>query len=157
MIEAIHSGGQTGADSGGLAAAVSLGLRTGGWAPGGYRTEKGPNHVLATLGLREHPSSSYPPRTKLNVTETDGTFWFGRPSSPGGKLTLRLVSELGKPCLVHPWQGGDLEPSAYEIGRFQAWVRENDVRVLNVAGNREEKNPGITRAVYAFLTVALAL
>jgi hypothetical protein len=155
LIEAIHAGGQSGGDSGGLAAAVKLDLRTGGWAPKGWRTESGPAPFLAQLGLKEHSSWEYPPRTRLNVAETDGTFIFGQPTSPGCRLTRNLAGELGKPLLIHPWQAGDPEPQAEEIARFRVWVRENEIRVLNVAGNRESKNPGITVACYSFLLAAL--
>ena len=37
----IVSGGQTGADRGGLEAAIHLGLDWGGWAPKGWRAEDG--------------------------------------------------------------------------------------------------------------------
>jgi hypothetical protein len=32
-----------------------------------------------------------------------------------------------------------------------AWIRENDIKVLNVAGNRESKSPGIGLRVELFL------
>ena len=37
----IISGGQTGADQGGLRAGAALGLDTGGWIPFGFRTDTG--------------------------------------------------------------------------------------------------------------------
>lgn len=46
MIEKIVSGGQTGADQGGLEAAEELGIPTGGWAPAGYYTEQGKHKTL---------------------------------------------------------------------------------------------------------------
>ena len=155
IVEAIHSGGQRGADQGGLGAAVTLDLRTGGWAPKGYRTETGPALFLAQLGLREHTSPEYPPRTRLNVEETDGTFIFGNSSSPGCKLTCQFAQGAGKSVLILPWRQGDASPFEFEIARFRRWVQGNDIRVLNVAGNRESKNPGITRAVYSFLVAAV--
>jgi hypothetical protein len=39
---------------------------------------------------------------------------------------------------------------------FRAWLREHRVTVLNVAGNRESKSPGIYAAVKRFLIRALA-
>lgn len=154
MIEAIHSGGQRGADSAGLGAAVELGLRTGGWAPKGYRTDAGPAPFLRDLGLKEHSSWEYPPRTRLNVQETDGTFIFGASSSPGCRLTRKIAGELDKPLLILPWAAGE-DPQDFEIDRFRSWLVENNIKVLNVAGNRESKNPGITRAAYEFLLAGL--
>lgn len=55
MLTKIISGGQTGADEGGLEGARLLGIPTGGTAPKGYRTENGPNLTLRdTYGLVEH-------------------------------------------------------------------------------------------------------
>jgi hypothetical protein len=39
MLERVISGGQTGADQGGLRAARACGIPTGGWAPRGWLTE----------------------------------------------------------------------------------------------------------------------
>jgi len=41
LIERIISGGQTGADRGGLDAAIALGLRHGGWCPKDRAAEDG--------------------------------------------------------------------------------------------------------------------
>ena len=49
MLECIISGGQTGADQGGLLAARKSGIQTGGWCPLGWRTELGPAPWLAVL------------------------------------------------------------------------------------------------------------
>ena len=42
----VISGGETGADQGGMEAAIDLGLPTGGTAPPNFRTESGPNMAL---------------------------------------------------------------------------------------------------------------
>jgi hypothetical protein len=39
VIERVVTGGQTGADQGGLRAARAAGIATGGWAPQGWLTE----------------------------------------------------------------------------------------------------------------------
>ena len=50
----IISGGQTGADLGGLEGARDAGIETGGWAPAGYRTEIGDQEeLLKGFGLKE--------------------------------------------------------------------------------------------------------
>jgi hypothetical protein len=51
MIEKVMSGGQTGADHGGLRAARRCGIATGGWAPRGWLTEAGPAEWLAEWDL----------------------------------------------------------------------------------------------------------
>src|SRR5262245_56718099 len=98
----IISGGQTGADRAGLEVGRSLGLKTGGWAPGGLLTENGPDQSLEAFGLREHSLPGYPPRTRQNVCDSDLTVIFGEADSPGSALTKRLCLAYGKPFLVNP-------------------------------------------------------
>jgi len=89
----IISGGQTGADQGALHAAMTLGLKTGGVVPKGWRTERGPAPWLGQLGLEEHASGSYRPRTFDNVMHSDGTLIFGNVESPGCRCTRRWLED----------------------------------------------------------------
>lgn len=143
-ITRIISGGQTGADRGGLDAALELGIPTGGMAPLRYRTEDGPDPSLKDYGLAESSSSIYGVRTKWNVTNSDGTVIFGKATSPGSKLTADYCIQLGKYCTINP-----------TIKAFRAWVHKNGIETLNVAGNRESTNPGIHDRVVRFLVEAL--
>jgi len=131
----IISGGQTGADQGGLAAAIMLKIPCGGTAPPNFMTDIGPDSRLKTLyNLTEgEPDiSTYRKRTIKNVTDSDGTAWFGETNSPGGRLTLGEVGRQHKPLSVNQ--------SPEDL---RAWCIFNNIKVLNVAGNRERKNPGI--------------
>lgn len=141
----IISGGQTGADQAGLAAAKLLGLATGGTAPFGYRTDKGPNSKLLrhTYGLLQSTSREYGPRTIANVREADGTVVFGNLDSPGSKLTIAQCIKQDKPVFANP--------TALEL---RTWVDEKHIHVLNVAGNRESTNPGIYERVRTLLVDA---
>ena len=88
MIKII-SGGQTGADQGGLLAARDLGWETGGTAPYNWMTEKGPAEaLLRSFGLvaGPHDPNTYPIRTALNAKNSDVTIWFGTKNSPGVDL-----------------------------------------------------------------------
>lgn len=143
-IERIISGGQTGADRAGLEAGKILGLATGGTVPKGCRTHDGADPSLLTFGCVEDASSAYPPRTRANVRDSDGTVLFGNLYSPGTLMTKRLCNELGRPFIENP-----------TIDEFRAWVEAKGIRTLNVAGNRERTNPGITRRVIEFLVEAL--
>jgi hypothetical protein len=109
MLKQIISGGQTGADLAGLEAARALNIPTGGTAPRGYRCE-GPggcdsnNLNLKQYGLVEHTSRQYPPRTKQNVLDSDGTVWFGLIlGSKGFHLTDRLCKQHNKPNHKQCW------------------------------------------------------
>lgn len=146
MLVKVISGGQTGADQAGLAAAKLLGLETGGTAPFGYRTDEGPARKLLrdTYGLKESLSREYAVRTVTNVRDSDGTVVFGDGESPGSKLTIRQCIKTGKPVC--------LNPSADEL---RAWIDGHAIHVLNVAGNRERTNPGIYDRVRTFLVTTL--
>lgn len=143
MIKKVISGGQQGADFAGLMAALALGLETGGTAPKGWKIQlpdgtTSSNPSLADYGLVQDTSSSYQPRTKKNVADSDGTVWFGYTESPGGKLTLGTAKQLNKPYIVNP------TPEA-----LRAWCEENTIEVLNVAGNRASRfNANIFQYTY---------
>lgn len=147
MLQRVISGGQTGADRAGLAAAKAAGVPTGGWMPKGFRAQDGPRPEFAAVyGVREHASAHYPPRTALNVKESDATICFATNwASPGEALTRTLCERYGRPRLdVTP--GGPVAPVD-----VVAWLREKGVRVLNVAGNTERTSPGIGAFTEAFL------
>lgn len=140
MLKKVISGGQTGADQGGLEGAYSLGIATGGTAPKLYRTEAGCNPTLLRdkYGLKESPYWSYPPRTEENVKEADGTVWIGN-ISPGYHCTKKAVIEYkAKGVGITEYWVENLTPE-----QLAEWVEENQIEVLNVAGNRESTNPGI--------------
>jgi len=70
----IISGGQTGADQGGLIAARELGIPSGGTAPKDWLTESGSNEqLLRSFGLVECAEPGYDARTRKNVVDSDGT------------------------------------------------------------------------------------
>lgn len=62
MIERVISGGQTGADRGGLDAAIDLGLPHGGFCPKGRRAEDGV--IPGRYQLEETESADYTERTR---------------------------------------------------------------------------------------------
>lgn len=152
-LQLVISGGQTGADRAGLAAAKGAGIATGGWMPKGFRAQDGSRPEFAALyGVREHVSDRYPPRTALNVKEADATLRFATDwDSPGEALTLEFCARYGRPYLdVTPGAG----PAPAEVA---AWLVRHGVRVLNVAGNSDRTSPGIGAFVTEFLSAVFAL
>jgi len=150
----VISGAQTGADQGALAAAIALNLKMGGHVPKGWRTEEGPKPWLESLGLKEHGSEGYRGRTIANVESADATLWLGDPLSPGGKLTLRTADSINKPSYVVDWRAGWPFPSD-DVQDVKDWLDRLGVQVLNVAGNRSSKQPGIFEMTKRFLTEVL--
>lgn len=143
-VERIVSGGQTGVDRGALDVALELGITCGGWCPAGRRAEDGviPEHYP----LQETASRNYNKRTTLNARDSNATLILNPGELEGGTAyTLEVVKRLNRPCLViDPERPG----ACLEI---QAWLEQNNVKVLNVAGPRESKCPGIQRRVCQLL------
>ena len=142
-LKTIISGGQTGADIGGLRAARKKGIRTNGYIPKGYMTEDDPKpHYSNKYGLQQY-GEGYLLRTEGNVILADATLWFGNPSSRGSAATHRYCKQHKKP--IHIVCGYNKE----EVKRIATLVRK--CRVINIAGNRESKNPGIAKQVKKFV------
>ena len=101
MLSLVRSGGQSGVDQAAWRAARAAGIPTAGWMPLGFLTEDGPRPEFAGLyGASEMPTAEYPPRTRANVRDSDGTLWIGPVDSPGARDTLRACRDLGRPALV---------------------------------------------------------
>lgn len=154
MIEQIISGGQTGADQAGLAAAKARGVKTGGYAPKGWLTEDGPKpELLKSYGLVEAASWGYAARTTENVLISSAVLIFGDEGSRGSKLTIKKCKLYGVPYLIVPF------PTSFDVSTtakiVYAWLEGIQPKVLNIAGNRESTNPGIFKFTKAVLLEVL--
>lgn len=128
-VEKIVSGGQTGVDRAALDAAIKLGIPHGGWCPRGRLAEDGP--IAAVYQLLEHPSGDYSDRTQQNVVDSDATLILYKSRLSGGTaLTNRLAKQLDKPLLRVRLD------CKIDFARIASWLRDNNVKVLNVAGPR---------------------
>jgi hypothetical protein len=147
MITMVISGGQTGADQAGWKAAEACGIPTGGWIPFHFMTENGPDGSLGRLyGAKAMPTGSYAARTARNVRGSDGTSWFGTTDTPCAKTTLEVCELWRKPVMIIEPHRSILPSDAVQ------WLSNHpQIQVLNVAGNRESKNPGIGERVERFL------
>ena len=144
----IISGGQTGADRAALDVALTLSLPIGGWCPKGRRAEDG--MIPDCYPLTETPEADYDTRTRRNVEDSDGTLILNLGTLDGGTaLTVKLARQMGKPCLMVALEDG-IEPTA-----FQEWLDAHPIAVLNVAGPRESKRPGVYAAACRLLDTLL--
>jgi hypothetical protein len=148
-VEKVISGGQTGVDRAALDAALELDIPIGGWLPKGRRTEEGP--LDAKYPLLEMETTDYPSRTRQNIIDSDATLILalGGRLKGGTKLTRDLCQQLDKPHAVFNLRKG---PSAQAV---PDWLRSTGVKVLNVAGPRQSKCPGIYDTARAFLLEVL--
>jgi hypothetical protein len=95
-LRKIISGAQNGADIAGLEVAKRFGYETGGSIPFGYKTLDGPKPEYKNLyGIVVHSSSSYVPRTRQNVKDSDGTIRLAYNFQSRGEIcTLRAIKDL---------------------------------------------------------------
>ena len=142
-VQRVISGGQTGVDTIGLKVAKKIGIATGGTAPKGFERESGVDDENVQLyGLveisdaeqaeytsRTGKKDPYTGRTELNVRNSDGTVYFNFSNDQQGLIaTRRAAQQFNKPFI--------LNPTAEQLIR---WLNDNDIKVLNVAGNRGSK------------------
>src|SRR5690349_5441806 len=127
MLQKIISGGQTGADMGGLLAARELGIETGGTAPRGWLTENGPQErLLRNFGLLECEESGFPARTRRNVANSTRTLLVGPFIGGGSGLTYDVIGELNKPLFVLAFKP-DAEVLATSVREFRYWLDRHQI------------------------------
>lgn len=161
IVSRIISGGQTGADRGGLDAAMELGLPHGGHCPKGRLAEDG--SVPAVYQLIETADNDYRTRTKLNVENADITILFTYAGGMDrGTLFTRNHADSAKKFWAHICFGV-LRPWESDV-KHARWLREKLTTlstklgrplIVNIAGNRESRSPGIEKRTRELLCLAL--
>ena len=153
----IVSGGQTGVDQGALEAAVDLGVDWGGWVPKGWRAENGTVPEQFRTRMQEHASANYIVRTRQNVADSHATLILtdAYPLSGGTLRTRDFCMNMMKSHFVVSFGEADAVGKVRKwLGQFFA-VAHPVPFVLNVAGPRESKAPGIQSRTRIFLTEVL--
>jgi len=152
MLEKIISGGQTGVDQAALDVALELDIPCGGWCPRGRWSEDGP--IDERYPLVESSSADPSERTERNVRDSNGTLIIARLTkgelTGGTALTHRIAVELGRPLLL----ADPRDPQAPRA--IAAWLQDNSIAVLNVAGPRESTRPGIYDLAVVLLRAVLS-
>ncbi len=159
MIGRIRSGGQSGVDLAALVVATELGIPTEGWMPRGFLTEDGPRpEYAAKYGLRETESTSYPERTRFNIDEADATMILvdGPPLTGGTKLTRDICQRNDRALLIEYLDCPEEPITPAVVRAVRHWLHSvHKGHVINVAGPRESKCPGIYARAVAFLRLVL--
>lgn len=159
LISQVRSGGQTGADRGGLDAAREAGVPICGWCPPGGLAEdfpEAPGLMKLYPELQEGHAPGYVERTAWNVRDAHATLIV----SPGGleplsgtEMTKIFAERFGRPVLV--LEGDNIEDDAATV---LGWLRGLDMLglTLNVAGPRESKMPGTYQKTKDIVAALLA-
>jgi hypothetical protein len=144
----IISGGQTGVERAALDIALEKGIPSGGWCLKGRIAEDG--RIDSRYPLRETKSNYLWERTERNVNMSDGTLiltW--GPPTGGTALTLKLARDYKKPYIVIDLR----EDGAF--ANVRQWAKIHQIQVLNVAGPKEGKFPGIYEEAKKYLEAIL--
>ena len=147
MLRKVISGGQSGADIAGLETPKRFGYETGGTMPFGYKTLDGCKPEYKQLyGVVAHSSSSYVPRTRLNVKDSEGTIRLAYNFQSRGEIcTLKAIED-------HKKEHFDVDLSdPPPISTVTNWISCLRIEVLNVAGNAEQTSPGTHEAATRYL------
>jgi hypothetical protein len=81
----------------------------------------------------------------LATYNSDGTIWFGTTDSSGYRATITACKKHKKPVLI-------VQSIVTTRRDVLECLKAQNVRVLNVAGNRQSKNLGIGEQVEEFLS-----
>jgi hypothetical protein len=120
--------------------AIVHGIEHGGSCPRGRKAEDGP--IPTRYKLQELALAEYPPRTRRNVEDADATVIFAQSSrntSRGTALTVRCAKAAARPYVVLL----GFPDVAADTAALTDFLSEQQPGVLNVAGNRESKTPGM--------------
>jgi hypothetical protein len=153
MLTKIISGGQSGADQAALDVAIKTGIPHEAWIPAGWGIRNG--IVSGSYTFREMPTSSVPQWIKHNILYSNGTLILSHGALSGGSAAV--LQSAG------PRYRSALHVDLSETGEFKAaqlihsWFEKNEIGILNVAGARAGKDPGMYDAVTRVLETALHL
>ncbi|MBF6057088.1 putative molybdenum carrier protein [Thiomicrorhabdus heinhorstiae] len=138
MLVKVISGGQTGADRAALDVALDYGFPSGGSCPVGRLAEDGV--INQRYPLVEY-GEGYPPRTRKNVLDADGTVIFYESDLNGGtKATLDFCIDRKTPYILIDSRALAVSQAARLIEQF---IAESEIETLNIAGPRASKSPQI--------------
>jgi hypothetical protein len=121
----------------------------GYWSPAqGRKAEDGP--IDSKYPLKETPSASYLQWTEWNVRDSDATVLFSIESTlTGGSFkTVEFARKHQKPC-THLCAGDKTAANT-----LRGFVEKHGVKVLNAAGPRASKEPGVGEFVMRTLEQA---
>ena len=132
QVTKIISWWQTWADKAWLQIAKALWISTGWTAPKWWKVEWWSDVTLQEYWLTESESEDYMVRTRANVDNSDWTIIIAKDiNSSWTKNTIDYANSKDKPVFIIK---ADTKPD-----EIKAWLTANNIKTLNVAGNRWSK------------------
>jgi len=127
--------------------------------PKGYLTEDGPRPEYERLyGMLALPTTEYTKRTRRNVEFARGTLCIARRWNVDGvAATIRYAEELQRPLLKVTYPKSPRSQPEVTPEEVLQWLVQNNIFILNVAGNRESNAEGIEKFTYHFLVQVFQL
>lgn len=142
----IISGGQSGVDRAALDFALQYKISCGGWCPKGRKAEDGRIHHK--YPLVETKEEDYLIRTIKNIEDSEGVLiLFESQVDEGTMLALSNAKSMQLPYL----EINLLEKKSINLKKVKIWLSDNHISVVNIAGPRESKSPGIYQQTFEFL------
>ena len=159
-ISKIVSGGQTGVDRGALEAAVNARFPYGGMIPKGRLSEDGT--VPAKYeSMVESETEDYRFRTRWNAEHSDATLIlsFAEELEGGTQRTRQYCMNVRKPFFIDNPSNPKMDGKRIAVFKWLEEVSHKNGEkplVLNVAGPRESKSPGIAEASEKYVARIIA-
>jgi Circularly permutated YpsA SLOG family len=132
-LRKIVSGGETGVDRAALDAALTANFACGGWVTWDRMAEDGA--IADRYPVVPLPKGGYRQRTRLNVSDSDGTAILYNESLKGGtRLTRNLCALLKRPYILI--NAAEMPDSIAASAAVLKFIEDNHIGTLNVAGPR---------------------
>ncbi|CAM2819884.1 putative molybdenum carrier protein [Legionella worsleiensis] len=157
-LKKIISGGQTGVDRAALDVAINQNIPYGGWCPKGRIDELGiiPLHydqlkeIDVAVGCEQE---NYDTRTQFNIHDADGTLIIIPDKTILDKITdgtVVTINEVFRQKKPHYLLSLSLSHQE-NTSECMKWIKQHNIKILNVAGLRESSSKGIYEKSYRFL------
>lgn len=149
MIKKLFSGGQPGADRGGLIAARRMGVPTGGWVSArDFEADPWIWFHFNTFRMKVDDDCASG-RSDMNIKAAKGTIRVATDfGTRAERKSLKLLLKHNKPFY-------DLNPSTDNstiyVEAVADWIRRHEIRTLNLSGNSERTCEGISGWTNRFL------
>lgn len=125
-----------------LDVAIKVDIPHGGWTPNSGKTKE--SHLLEKYRLREMPDASNSDHIEKNILGSDGTLVVSQGQLVGETaLIQKMAEQLSRPCLHVEL---DISNDFVVAQAISAWISENRIEILNVAGQGLNNDPRIYNA-----------